>query len=91
MTKLLDIEIETIDGDKTTLRQLGGTTYLIVNVASACGFTRQYEGMQTLYEQSNLKDWLLSVSHAINSVHKSPELMKRLPVFVKHISVLHSQ
>ena len=50
MTELLDIEIETIDGDKTTLRQLGGTTYLIVNVASACGFTRQYEGMQALYE-----------------------------------------
>ena len=50
MTELLDIEIETIEGGKTTLRQLGGTTYLIVNVASACGFTRQYEGMQALYE-----------------------------------------
>ena len=50
MTDPRDIEIETIDGDKTTLRELGGSTYLIVNVASACGFTRQYEGMQALYE-----------------------------------------
>ena len=50
MTDLRDIEIETIDGNKTTLRELGGSTYLIVNVASACGFTRQYEGMQALYE-----------------------------------------
>ena len=51
MSDLRDIEIETIEGNKTTLRQLGGTTYLIVNVASACGFTAQYEGMQALYEQ----------------------------------------
>ena len=50
MTDPRDIEIETIDGNKTTLRELGGRTYLIVNVASACGFTRQYEGMQALYE-----------------------------------------
>ena len=50
MTDLRDIEIETINGNKTTLRELGGSTYLIVNVASACGFTRQYEGKQALYE-----------------------------------------
>jgi len=48
MTDPRDIEIETINGNKTTLRELGGSTYLIVNVASACGFTRQYEGMQSL-------------------------------------------
>ena len=35
MSNPLDIEIETIEGEKTTLRQLGGSTYLVVNVASA--------------------------------------------------------
>ena len=51
MSNPLDIEIETIEGEKTTLRQLGGSTYLVVNVASACGYTKQYQAMQELYTQ----------------------------------------
>ena len=50
MGEIFDIEFETITGETTSLNQLGGKEFLIVNVASACGFTRQYEGMQTLYE-----------------------------------------
>ena len=50
MGEIFDIEFETITGETTSLKQLGGKEFLIVNVASACGFTRQYEGMQTLYE-----------------------------------------
>ena len=45
----LDIEFDMMDGQKTTLRSLGesGTkNWLVVNVASACGFTRQYEQLQ---------------------------------------------
>ena len=45
----LDIEFDTMDGQKTTLRSLGesGTkNWLVVNVASACGFTRQYDQLQ---------------------------------------------
>ena len=65
MTDVRDIEIETIDGNKTTLRELGGSTYLIVNVASACGFTRQYEGMQALYE-ANQSEGLVVVGFPCN-------------------------
>ena len=65
MTDPRDIEIETIDGNKTTLRELGGSTYLIVNVASACGFTRQYEGMQSLYE-ANQSEGLVVVGFPCN-------------------------
>ena len=50
MGEIFDIEFETITGETTSLNQLGGKEFLVVNVASACGFTRQYEGMQTLYE-----------------------------------------
>ena len=50
MGEIFDIEFETITGETTSLKQLGGTEFLIVNVASACGFTPQYEGMQALYE-----------------------------------------
>ena len=50
MGEIFDIEFETITGETTSLKQLDGKEFLIVNVASACGFTRQYEGMQILYE-----------------------------------------
>ena len=65
MADLRDIEIETIEGDKTTLRDLNGRTYLIVNVASACGFTSQYKGMQALYEAKK-SDGLVVVGFPCN-------------------------
>ena len=51
MTHVLDIEFETMDGESTTLRDLGGTRWLVVNVASACGATPQYAGLQQLHEK----------------------------------------
>ncbi|MBD3165776.1 redoxin domain-containing protein [bacterium] len=44
------LELETIDGDTTTLADFEGKVVLIVNTASKCGFTPQYEGLQELYE-----------------------------------------
>ena len=50
MSSLYDIEVETITGEKTTMREFEGKVALIVNVASACGFTPQYEGLQKLHD-----------------------------------------
>ena len=57
MTYLLDIGFTDMNGNETTLRTLGGggtSTWVVVNVASACGFTRQYAGLQTLSEQDGV-------------------------------------
>ena len=51
MTTLYDIHAKTIDGTDTALRAYAGKTLLVVNVASQCGLTPQYEGLQTLYDQ----------------------------------------
>ncbi len=53
MTDILDVEFLTMTGESTTLRQLGGSRWLVVNVASACGATPQYATLQSLYEAND--------------------------------------
>lgn len=51
MKAIYDFEVKTIDGKTTTLAQYEGKVMLIVNVASRCGFTPQYDGLEALYEK----------------------------------------
>ena len=46
-----DFSARTIDGTDQSLKHYSGKTLLIVNVASQCGLTPQYSGLQKLYEQ----------------------------------------
>src|SRR4051812_38533143 len=50
-SKLYSFEVKTIDGKTTTLGDYEGKALLIVNVASKCGFTSQYEGLEKLYRK----------------------------------------
>ena len=45
------IPFETAEGGKTSLADYEGKAVLLVNVASKCGFTKQYAGLQKLYEE----------------------------------------
>jgi glutathione peroxidase len=47
---LYDIPVKTIDGRDTSLDTWRGKVLLVVNVASKCGLTPQYEGLEKLYE-----------------------------------------
>jgi len=51
MQNLYDVEVTTIDGKKTTLAEHRGKVLLIVNVASRCGFTPQYTGLEALHRK----------------------------------------
>jgi glutathione peroxidase len=48
---IYDISVRKIDGGETTLGEYRGEVLLVVNVASRCGFTPQYEGLEDLYEK----------------------------------------
>ena len=55
MESIYDIALEGIDGKPLDLSQYKGKKILFVNVASECGFTGQYDGLQELYENYNDK------------------------------------
>lgn len=47
----IDHEVKLLDGSTMKLSELRGHALLIVNTASECGYTPQYEGLQTLHER----------------------------------------
>lgn len=51
---IFDFTVKNIDGNDMSLEEYRGKTLLIVNVASQCGFTPQYQGLEKLYRE--LKD-----------------------------------
>ncbi len=50
MSSLYDIDVTRLDGESLSMRQFAGRVLLIVNVASRCGFTKQYSELQRLYD-----------------------------------------
>jgi len=51
MQSIYDFKVKTIEGKETTLETYKGKVMLIVNVASKCGYTSQYEGLEALYKK----------------------------------------
>jgi glutathione peroxidase len=51
MTTVYDFEPRSLDGKPVSLKQFSNRVLLVVNTASKCGFTPQYQGLEKLYEK----------------------------------------
>lgn len=79
---LYDIKINSLDGSPINLRDFKGQYLLFVNVASECGFTGQYEGLQRLYD--NYKGKLMVVGVPCNQFgQQEPGSYQQIKSFCK--------
>ncbi|MEY3640969.1 MAG: hypothetical protein RLZZ199_774 [Actinomycetota bacterium] len=55
MSSIQNIPVKTIDGKPSSLKDFAGNVLLVVNVASKCGLTPQYEALEKIYEDKKDK------------------------------------
>lgn len=67
-----DISVKTISGEDTTLNQYQGKVLLLVNVASKCGLTPQYEGLEKLYTEKKAQGFEILGFPANNFLEQEP-------------------
>ncbi len=79
--EIYEIPLKTIDGEETNLGEYKGEVLLVVNVASKCGLTPQYEGLQKLYDEYNGKGFEVLGFPANNFMGQEPGTEKEIKEF----------
>lgn len=77
---VLDHVVKNIDGEDYDLSQLKGKVVLIVNVASKCGFTKQYAGLENLYKTYRDKGFVV-VGFPANDFNQEPGSNQQIKEF----------
>ncbi|MBL0057972.1 MAG: glutathione peroxidase [Elusimicrobia bacterium] len=72
MNTVYDFTMKDIHGKETPLSDYKGKVFLIVNVASRCGFTPQYEGLEALYQKFKDKGFAVLGFPANNFLWQEP-------------------
>lgn len=76
-----DFTVSDISGNEFPLVNLKGKKVLVVNTASKCGFTPQYEGLQQLYETYGDKDFVVIGFPANNFARQEPGTNEEIALF----------
>ena len=78
---LYDFEVKKIDGAAIKLAAYKGKTVLVVNTASKCGLTPQYEGLEKLYETYKDRDFVVLAFPANNFLGQEPGTNEEIAEF----------
>ena len=76
-----DYKVKTIDGDDFDMASLKGKKVLVVNTASKCGYTPQYEGLEDLYEKYKNDDFVIIGFPANNFMKQEPGTNEEIKEF----------
>ncbi len=80
-TSIYDFKLPNIDGKETSLKKYKGKVILVVNVASKCGLTPQYEGLESVYEANKKKGFVILGFPANNFAGQEPGTNEEIKTF----------
>ena len=78
-----DFTVTSITGEEVNLSQFKGKKVLVVNTASNCGFTPQYDGLQALWEKYGDKNFVIIGFPANNFMKQEPGSNDEIASFCK--------
>ena len=89
---IYNYDLVDIDGNKVYLSKFKGKPILLVNTASRCGFTPQYEGLQNLFTKYRKTDLTIiaTTSNSFNQEYDDPEDIKKICLVNYDISFITS-
>lgn len=80
-SKIYKYKVKTIEGDEISMEKFKGKKILIVNTASKCGNTPQYEGLQKLYEKYGDDNFIIIGFPANNFLKQEPGTNQEIKEF----------
>jgi glutathione peroxidase len=78
---IYDFTMNSIDGQPVSLKSYSGKVVMLVNVASKCGFTPQYAGLESLYEKYKDRGFLIVGVPANNFAQQEPGTNEEIKTF----------
>lgn len=80
-TSFYSFTVNDINGKPFSMEQLKGKKVMVVNVASKCGYTPQYEQLQKVWEEYGGDDFVIIGFPANNFMHQEPGTDKEIKTF----------
>ena len=78
---IYEFNVTTIEGESISLSQYKGRVLLIVNVASNCGFTPQYKGLESLYEEYSGEGFMVLGFPSNQFLSQEPDSNEKIKFF----------